>query len=53
MPFHRTVFTDEDVKNVSTEIRLFKDFLVQLFGDHYETGLFTIKFNLLDHLADD
>ena len=45
--------TDEILKALTTKLGTFKGKTVKLFEPYVDTGLFTLKFHLLDHLVED
>lgn len=41
------------VSSPRRRVRDLKDTMVRLFGDHCDSGLFTMKFHILEHLFED
>ena len=46
-------FTDPEIEEIDEMVKNFKRDVVTLFEPHCDSGLFTLKFHLLDHLCTD
>ena len=49
----RLGWTPEEMAKLSTTVQEWKKLVVEFFGAYCETGLFTLKFHMLDHMVTD